>query len=120
MPKVTFVREKRTIEVPEGANLRTEALRNGVEVHEWPHRGIFNCHGLGGCASCSVKIIKGEENVSRQGLREWLRYLLGPITFFMRIGQEKDLRLSCQCTIHGDCEIETQPPVNWSGEKFWE
>jgi ferredoxin len=120
MPKVTFVNEKRTIEVPEGACLRTEALNNGIQVHEWPHQGILNCHGFGSCATCSVEIVDGVENVSRQGFREWLRFLTGPITFFMRIGREKSLRLACQCRVNGDCKVLTNPPVNWSGEKFWE
>lgn len=121
MPKVTFVKEKRTIEVPEGAVLRTEALKNGIQVHPGIHKNWFaNCHGLGQCASCCVRITKGEENVSRQGLREWLRFLLGPLTFFMRIGNEKTMRLSCQCRVNGDCEIETDPPIIISGEKFWE
>lgn len=121
MPKVTFVKEKRTIEVPEGANLRAEALKNGIQVHPWIHKYWFaNCHGLGGCGTCCVKVTKGDENVSRQGFREWLRIFFGPIKFFMRIGNEKKLRLSCQCQVSGDCEIETGPPINLSGEKFWE
>ena len=121
MPKVTFVKEKRTIEVPEGAILRDEALKNGIQVHPGIHKHWFaNCHGLGECASCCIKITKGEENVSRQGVWEWLRFLRGPFAFFMRIGNEKTMRLSCQCRVNGDCEIETAPPINWSGEKFWE
>ena len=67
MPKVTFVKEKRTIEVPEGANLRSEALKNGIQVHPGIHKNWFaNCHGLGQCASCCVQITKGDENVSRR------------------------------------------------------
>lgn len=121
MPKVTFVKEKRTIEVPEGAVLRTEALKNGIQVHPGIHKNWFaNCHGWGQCASCCVKITKGEENVSRQGFREWLRFLLGPLTFFMRIGNEKTMRLSCQCRVQGDCSVETSPTVIPGGEKFWE
>ncbi len=119
MPKVTFVKEKRTIEVPEGANLRAEARKNGIEMNPGIHK-YLNCLGFGQCASCCVKITKGEENVSRQGLREWLRFLIGPLTFLMRIGNEKSMRLSCQCQVLGDCEIETAPPINLSGEKFWE
>jgi ferredoxin len=119
MPKVTFVKEKRTIEVPDGAVLRTEALKNGIQVNPGIHK-VLNCKGLGSCGSCCVKITKGEDNVSRQGIREWLRFLLGPLTFFMRIGNEKTMRLSCQCRVHGDCEIETDPAINFSGEKFWE
>ncbi len=80
MPSVKFVNEKKTIEVPEGANLRKEALNAGIELYPGVHR-IFNCHGLGGCASCRVMIKKGQDNVSPQGLFEKLRLIAGPITY---------------------------------------
>lgn len=118
MPKVTFVNEKREIEVPEGANLRKEALKNGVELYSGPHR-YLNCRGLGQCASCRVKIVDGDDKVSRQGLLEKLRLLLGPLTFFARLGNEKTLRLACKTRIQGDCKVETHPPINMHGEKFW-
>ncbi len=119
MPKVTFVNEKKTIEVPEGANLRKAALQNGVELYSGVHR-YLNCYGLGQCASCQVHITKGEENVSRPGLLERLRLWLGPLTFFARLGNEKKLRLSCQTRVQGDCDVVTHPSMNWHGEeKFW-
>ena len=46
MPSVKFVNEKKTIEVPEGANLRKEALKAGVELYPGIHSISFNCHGL--------------------------------------------------------------------------
>ncbi|MEW4526162.1 MAG: 2Fe-2S iron-sulfur cluster-binding protein [Maioricimonas sp. JB045] len=120
MPTVTFVKEKKSIEVPTGANLRREALRNGVELYSGPHR-YLNCRGLGTCASCRVRVVKGEDKVSRQGFFEWFRLITGPITFFARLGNEKSLRLACQTKVNGDCNVETQPPLNWSGEeKFWD
>jgi ferredoxin len=118
MPTVKFVNEKKSIEVPEGANLRKEAMKNGIELYSGPHR-YLNCMGFGQCASCRVRIVKGQENVGRQGLFEKLRLIAGPLTFFARLGNEDTLRLSCQTTVQGDCEVETHPPINWSGEKFW-
>ena len=118
MPTVKFVNEKKTIEVPEGANLRREAMNNGVQLYPGVHRYV-NCLGLGQCASCRVVIKKGAENVSRQGFFEKLRLIAGPITFFARLGHEKDLRLACQTKVEGDIEVETQPSLNWHGEKFW-
>ncbi|MEO1995444.1 MAG: ferredoxin [Planctomycetaceae bacterium] len=118
MPTVKFVKEKQSIEVPEGANLRKEALRAGVELYAGPHK-VLNCRGLGQCASCQVNICKGEQNVSPQGLFERLRLLLGPLTFFSRLGREDTLRLSCQTRVRGDVEIETHPTFNWHGDKFW-
>lgn len=118
MPSVKFVNEKKTVEVPEGSNLRVEARKAGVQLYSGPHK-VLNCMGMGSCASCQVRIQKGTENVSPQGFREKLRLLLGPLTFFARLGREKELRLACQTRVMGDIEVETHPPMNWHGEKYW-
>lgn len=118
MPTVNFVKEKKKIEVPVGANLRKEALRAGVQLYPGIHK-VFNCQGFGQCASCRVHVVKGDDKVSKQGFMEKLRLLLGPLTFFARLGKEKELRLACKTHIEGDCDIETQPAINWHGDKFW-
>lgn len=118
MPTVKFVNEKKTIEVPQGSNLRKEAMKAGIELYPGIHR-IFNCHGLGQCASCRVRILKGEQNVSAQGIFEKLRLLLGPVTFFARLGEEAKMRLACKTRVQGDIEVESQPAVNWYGDRFW-
>ena len=118
MAKITFVKEKKTIEVPAGTNLRKAALENGFQVYWGPHQ-ILNCLGWGSCGSCKVMITKGQDNVSKPGLKERLRILAGPLLFFWRIGNEKSLRLSCQCKVNGDIEVETTPMGNWHGERFW-
>ncbi len=119
MPKVTFVKEKKTIEVPAGSNLRKVAKKNGVEPHPFPHNLFFaNCHGNGLCGSCRVNVKKNSENLSPQGFWESFTRFLNPIWFFARIGREKTMRLACQSQVQGDCEIETQPPLN-EAEKFW-
>src|SRR5262249_35841715 len=50
MPKVTFIsgKDKKEVEVAEGANLREEALKAGVSVYAGMHR-YLNCRGLGLC-----------------------------------------------------------------------
>ena len=121
MPTVKFVNEKKSIEVPEGANLRKEAMKAGVEVYSGIHK-VLHCPGIGCCGSCRVRIVKGTENVSRQGWREKLRFLafvLDPFAFFHRLGQEDELRLSCQTRVKGNIEVETHPPMNWHGDRFW-
>lgn len=118
MPKVKFINEKKEVEVPAGANLRKVAMNNGVQLYSGPHQ-YLNCMGFGQCASCRVQIKKGIDNVSRQGIFEKLRLILGPITFFARMGHEQDLRLACQTRVNGDVEVETHPAVNWHGERFW-
>jgi 2Fe-2S ferredoxin len=117
MPKVTFVNEKKSVEVPVGTNLRKAAKRNGVNLYPGPHAYV-NCLGNGLCASCRVQVKKGAENLSPPGAWERLTRFLNPIWFFARIGHEQDMRLACQCTVQGDVEVETQPPLNQC-EKFW-
>jgi ferredoxin len=118
MPSVKFVNEKKTIEVPEGSNLRKEALKAGIELYPGVHQ-ILNCHGIRLCASCRVMIKKGTENVSRPGLFEKFRMIVGPLLQFARIGHEDELRLACATRVYGDIEVETQPGINWHGERFW-
>ena len=118
MPKVTFVKEKKSIEVPAGSNLRKVAKRNGVQLYPFPHN-YANCLGNGLCGSCRVNVKKGEDHLSPQGFWEKFTRFLNPIWFFARIGREKTMRLACQCEVQGDCEIETQPPLNEVQEKFW-
>ena len=118
MPSVKFVNEKKTIEVPQGANLRKEALKAGIELYPGIH-STLNCRGLGSCASCRVIVKKGTENINKQGLFEKIRLFLGPITFFARFGNEDTLRFACKTKVNGDCEIETKPSINWHGDRFW-
>jgi ferredoxin len=139
MPKVVFVNEKKEIEVPEGANLRLEARKAGIEIYKGLDR-FLNCRGLGLCGTCKVlvkkgmenlgpkgmtpekfkeyqeKVAKGEAKPNRKTLRE--RFTLGRM--FSAIGHEDEMRLACQVSVHGDCTVETKPTFNWSGENFWQ
>jgi ferredoxin len=119
MPKVTFKKEKKTVDVPEGANLRAVARNNGVEVYQGLHK-VLHCPGIGLCGSCRVYIKDGQENVSPPGMVEKITTkIANPLAQFAYLGHEEELRLSCQCTITGDIEVEMQAPCNWHGEKFW-
>jgi len=120
MPTVTFVNEKKTIEVPVGANLRKEAIKAGVQIYPVPHN-YLNCMGNGLCCSCRVLVKKGLENCSPQGVLEKAALLTSPDprVFFTRLGHEQDLRLACKMRVNGDIEVETKPALNWHGEKFW-
>jgi ferredoxin len=121
MPSVKFVTEKKTIEVPVGANLRQEALKAGVELYPGIHSNFLaNCHGLGLCASCCVKIKKGKENLSPQTFRERARMISGIFTSSASKGHEDEFRLACLTQVNGDVEIETKPDImNLYGERFW-
>src|SRR5437588_12169149 len=58
MPKVNFVKEKKEIEVPQGANLRQEAAKNGIVVYKGLSR-YLNCLGHGTCGTCRVLVKEG-------------------------------------------------------------
>jgi ferredoxin len=115
MPKITFVNEKKEIEVPAGANLRDEARKAGIQVYSGLAKWI-NCFGHGTCGTCRVLVKKGIENLSAKGKME--RFTL--FRMLSAIGHEDEMRLSCQCTVNGDCTIETKPALNLSGENFWQ
>lgn len=118
MPTITFVNEKKTVEVPTGANLRKEAIKAGVPLYPFPHN-YLNCLGNGLCNSCKVIVKKGLENCTKPSAFEKVSMLIHPLTFFARLGHETDLRLACQLRVNGDIEVQTQPPMNLHGENFW-
>ena len=119
MPKVTIVNEKKEIEVPQGANLRREAIKAGVELYPGMHR-YLNCRGLGACGTCRILVKSGMENLNPKGLIEKLNLNLHPLTSFAYIGHEDEMRLACQVKVNGDCSIVTKPEFNLSGENFWQ
>lgn len=120
MPKIKFLNEKKEVEVPAGANLRREAMKAGVEVYPGLHK-LLHCPGIGMCTSCKVHVKKGQENCSKPSWWERLslRGIFNQLCFFARIGNEEDIRLSCQTCVNGDIEVETKPPLNWHGENFF-
>jgi ferredoxin len=114
MPTIKFINEKKEIQVPAGANLRSEALRAGVQIYQGPDK-ILHCPGLGTCGTCRVQITKGMENTSPRGLKERLRMSMS----MAYVGNENTMRLSCQTTVLGDIEVQTRPPINFFGENFF-
>ncbi|MCA9259672.1 MAG: (2Fe-2S)-binding protein [Planctomycetales bacterium] len=128
MPIVKFVKEKVEIEVPKGANLRKEAIKAGVNVHQGVNgigagvNRLLNCHGLGQCGTCRVQIVKGMENASPMGALEKLRWkcpVPDPLPSLAYIGNEDTMRLSCQTKVMGDMEVETGPELDLFGENFF-
>ena len=114
MPTITFRSEKKEIQVPAGANLRTDALRAGVQLYPGVHR-VVNCHGFGQCGSCRVLIPKGMENTSPKGLIESGRLAVS----LAYIGNEETMRLACQTRVNGDINVVTKPPLNLFGDNFF-
>ncbi len=128
MPRVKFVKEKKEIEVPDGACLRDVALKAGLSLNLGVN-GIgasinrnFNCGGKGLCGTCAVLIVKGMENTNPLTKREKLRLkcpIPDPIPTLAYIGHEDTMRLSCMTKIHGDIEVESGPEFNLFGENFF-
>lgn len=114
MPTIKFVKEKKEIQVPEGANLRQEAIRAGVQLYQGPEK-YLNCHGFGLCAGCRVNIVKGMDNLSSMGFIE--RVSLAKTMSY--VGSEETMRLACQTKVMGDVEVDTRPPLNLFGENFF-
>jgi ferredoxin len=119
MLKVTFVNEKKEIEVEQGANLRDAARKAGISVYKGLDR-YLNCRGFGLCGTCKVLVKKGMENLGPKTMMEKFNFNTHPLTMFARIGHEDEMRLSCQVKVLGDCTIETMPEFNLSGENFWQ
>ncbi|NOY29052.1 MAG: (2Fe-2S)-binding protein [Planctomycetes bacterium] len=128
MPVIKFIKEKKEIEVPEGANLRKEAIKAGVNTHQGLNgfgaglNKVLNCHGFGQCGTCRVNIVNGMENVSKAGVIEKLRFynpIPDPVPCMAYIGNEATMRLACQVTVHGDIEVETGPELDLFGENFF-
>jgi ferredoxin len=128
MPLVKFIKENKEIDVPHGANLRQEAIKAGINVHQGFNgfgatiNKILNCHGLGQCGTCRVLVTKGMENTSPMGAIEKLRFynpLPDPLPCMAFIGNETTMRLACRTKVLGDIEVETGPQVNLFGENFF-
>jgi ferredoxin len=128
MPLVKFIKENKEIDVPHGANLRQEAIKAGINVHQGVNgfgatvNKILNCHGIGQCGTCRVLITKGMENTSPMGLMEKFRFynpVPDPIPCMAFIGNENTMRLACRTRVLGDIEVETGPPLNLYGENFF-
>ena len=128
MPLVKFINENKEIEVPHGANLRKEAMKAGINVHQGLNgcgatiNKFVNCHGIAQCGTCRVNIMKGMENASPMGAMEKFRFynpLPDPFPSMAYVGNEATMRLSCQVQVLGDMEVEIGPKLNLFGENFF-
>jgi ferredoxin len=136
MPVIKFVKEKKEIEVPAGANLRTEAIKAGVNANciiSGISEGVdnfvesvseyVNCHGLGACGTCRVNIKSGMENTNKLTLVEKAHFkyvpIPNPLPALAYMGNESTMRLACKTIVNGDIEVETSPALDLYGENFF-
>ena len=136
MPIVKFIKENKEIEVPEGANLRTEAIKAGINTHQGLNgfgsniNKFVNCQGFAQCGTCRVRIVSGMDNTSPMGIVEKTRFKcpvptpitiggVDPLPCMAFIGNEDTMRLACQTKVYGDIEVETGPELDLFGENFF-
>ena len=136
MPVIKFVNEKKEIQVAKGANLRAEAIKAGINVNcaingisEGVDRvsesfsRVFNCHGMGMCGTCRVKITAGMENTNALTMREKAKFKYlpfpDPVPCLAYLGNEDTMRLACLTQVNGDITVQTKPELNLFGENFF-
>ena len=97
MLEVTFEKQKRTLKVEPGTNLREAAIaaKLGIYAHIFK---ILNCRGRGLCASCRVEIVSGQvperNEVENKNLDRALK-------------KNPDLRLACQISVEDNLVVRT-------------
>jgi ferredoxin len=110
MPRIELIREGRTLEVPEGSNLRQVLLDNGVDVYR-NIDGVVNCRGNGLCGTCMVEVEPAEA--------------VTPVTFREKAKlwqyEGRPMRFSCQAKVQGDCRVFSQPQLTqgWYAHPFY-
>ena len=130
MPTIKFIKEKKEVDVAEGANLRAEAIKAGVNLYHGINGfgakfngTIGNCHGFGLCGSCRVLITKGMENTSAMSLSEKVKFKYAPVPdplpSMAFVGNEETMRLACCTKVNGDIEVDSSPELNLFGDNFF-
>ena len=97
MPKITFLRNGETYEVPVGTS-----FLEFCQSHDVPHD--FGCT-VGSCGTCRLVLVEGADNVQPIDDEE-------ADTLFM-VTDEKGARLGCQMIVYGD--IALRPAVDRDG-----
>ena len=95
MPKVTFLPEKRAVEVPRGSSILQAAEAAGVEL---PH----NCGGVCACTTCHVWVEQGFDSLSEIEDREDDKLNEAE-------GLSARSRLGCQACVEDDDVVVTIP-----------
>ncbi|WAS03916.1 2Fe-2S iron-sulfur cluster-binding protein [Gloeomargaritales cyanobacterium VI4D9] len=94
---ICFQKEGKEVIVANGANLRQQALANGIDLYTFTGK-LMNCGGVGQCATCVVEILDGMEHCS-------------PPTEFeqKKLRKKPQCRLACQTQVHGPVTVKTKP-----------
>ncbi|MDJ0680201.1 MAG: 2Fe-2S iron-sulfur cluster-binding protein [Xenococcaceae cyanobacterium MO_167.B52] len=98
MSSIKFLKEDKEIVTAMGANLRTKAVQNGIDIYTWKGK-LTNCGGYGQCGTCIVEIVSGMENLSPKTDFEKRRLKKKPDNY----------RLACQTLVNGAISVNTKP-----------
>ncbi len=90
MPKITFMPQGQTFEVPRGTTILHAAVRNGIQLRHDCTEAI--------CGTDRVKILSGKENLSEVIDNEELTLEM--------LNAGADERLGCVAKIDGDVVVE--------------
>ena len=100
MPVIRFVREGRDVECFPGENLRSVALREGIQLYGLKGQ-LGNCGGCGQCSTCFVKV---EGDLSSQALSR--RTAVEDNKLKRR---PEGWRLACQALVEQSVVVMTRP-----------
>jgi ferredoxin len=107
MPVITLVNENKTLELPEGTNLRKALKDNGISPYVGKDK-LLNCMGFGLCGTCRVEVVDGKGAPAIQPMEELA--LVGLMPFYAR-AIPKNVRLSCRINVTKDMAVKTHPVI---------
>ncbi|HEY4611812.1 MAG TPA: hypothetical protein VII11_02395 [Bacteroidota bacterium] len=116
MPAIHFENEHKSLDVLPGTNLRTAALKSGIQLYSPLHRVFHLNLDLGPvqfpCGADIIEVIDGKGMNARTPEEEtvisgrWIRKRKVPA----------NLRLACQVTVNGDLKVRTMPKLELDPE----
>jgi ferredoxin len=98
MANIKFVKENKEAIAADGANLRLQAVQNGIDIYTFVGK-MTNCGGYGQCGTCIVEIVEGAENLSPRTEFENRKLKKKPDNY----------RLACQTIVNGPISVNTKP-----------
>lgn len=98
MANIKFVKENKEAIAADGANLRLQAVQNGIDIYTFVGK-MTNCGGYGQCGTCIVEIVEGAENLSPRTEFENRKLKKKP----------ENYRLACQTIVNGPISVKSKP-----------